>query len=129
MIGFGNPLLDAPDASTRCKRAKLRRGQAALPGDVGAARRSLVGQRAARIAPLPRAAASPTSPTSRRQAPLPETADELCAVARDLKADVRDIRLGARATEREVKRLSAQRQSWRSTASCTSPPTARWLAS
>ena len=42
------------------------------------------------------------------QVPLPETADELCAVAQDVKADVaRDIRLGARATEREVKRLSA----------------------
>jgi CHAT domain-containing protein len=42
------------------------------------------------------------------QVPLPETADELCAVAKDVKADVaRDIRLGSRATEREVKRLSA----------------------
>ena len=42
----------------------------------------------------------------RGQAPLPETADELCAVARDLHADLGEIRLGARATEREVKRLS-----------------------
>ena len=40
--------------------------------------------------------------------PLPETTDELCAVAHDVKADVaRDVRLGSRATEREVKRLSA----------------------
>ena len=42
----------------------------------------------------------------REQAPLPETADELCAVARDVHADPGEIRLGARATEREVKRLS-----------------------
>lgn len=43
----------------------------------------------------------------KKQAPLPETADELCAVAKDLKVDARDIRLGTAATEREVKRLSA----------------------
>jgi CHAT domain-containing protein len=38
--------------------------------------------------------------------PLPETADELCAVARDLAAPDSDVALGARATEREVKRIS-----------------------
>jgi len=37
---------------------------------------------------------------------LPDTADELCAVARGLKADVNEVRLGARATERELKTLS-----------------------
>jgi CHAT domain-containing protein len=41
------------------------------------------------------------------QVPLPETADELCAVAEDVKADGRDIRLGAQATEHEIKQLSA----------------------
>jgi CHAT domain-containing protein len=41
------------------------------------------------------------------QVPLPETADELCAVAQDVKAQASDIRLGPQATEREVKRLSA----------------------
>jgi hypothetical protein len=42
------------------------------------------------------------------QMPLPETADELCDVAQDVRADTaRDIRLGSQATEREVKRLSA----------------------
>ena len=38
--------------------------------------------------------------------PLLETADELCAVARDLNADPGEIYLGGRATEREVKHLS-----------------------
>jgi CHAT domain-containing protein len=42
----------------------------------------------------------------RPQVPLPETADELCAVARDLRVASDDIRLGARATEVEIKRLS-----------------------
>jgi CHAT domain-containing protein len=42
----------------------------------------------------------------RMQVPLPETADELCAVARDLGVSGDDIRLGARATEGEIKRLS-----------------------
>jgi hypothetical protein len=42
----------------------------------------------------------------RMQAPLPETADELCAVARDLGASGDDIRLGSHATETEVKQLS-----------------------
>jgi CHAT domain-containing protein len=42
----------------------------------------------------------------RMQVPLPETAEELCAVARDLAVSSDDIRLGARATETEIKRLS-----------------------
>lgn len=41
------------------------------------------------------------------QVPLPETADELCAVAQDVKAGANDIHLGAQATEGEIKRLSA----------------------
>jgi CHAT domain-containing protein len=40
------------------------------------------------------------------QVPLPETADELCAVAHDLLVTDNDILLGARATERQVKALS-----------------------
>jgi CHAT domain-containing protein len=43
----------------------------------------------------------------RQASPLPETADELCAVARDIGADVGELRLGATATEREIKALSA----------------------
>ena len=45
----------------------------------------------------------------RVQTPLPDTADELCAVAKDVHADLGEIRLGARATEREVKRLSEEK--------------------
>jgi hypothetical protein len=35
---------------------------------------------------------------------LPEIADELCAVAQEVKAAPSDIHLGAQATEREVRR-------------------------
>jgi CHAT domain-containing protein len=42
----------------------------------------------------------------RAQIPLPETADELCAVAHSLGVPDSDIWLGARATEHEIKRLS-----------------------
>ena len=43
----------------------------------------------------------------KEQVPLPETADELCAVADRVNAEPRDIHLGTKATEREVKQLSA----------------------
>ena len=43
----------------------------------------------------------------RAQTPLPETADELCEVARSVGGSVDDVRIGARATETEVKRLSS----------------------
>ena len=85
MIGFGNPLLDGPDARyaelARIARAKQR--CPATPRPSGDARR-----RARR-----RGAASSSARRAgqcrghQAQAPLPETADELCAVARDLKAD------------------------------------------
>jgi CHAT domain-containing protein len=43
----------------------------------------------------------------RRQQPLPETADELCDVGRSLAASASDIVLGAKASERMIKSLSA----------------------
>ncbi len=103
MIGFGNPLLDGPD------------GAYAEP-----ARRARDNKTCATIAPAqvaPIAAPRGVSQIQTRdgladasflraQVPLPETAGELCAIARDLDADPREIYLGARATEHEVKRLS-----------------------
>jgi CHAT domain-containing protein len=105
LIGFGNPLLEGPDsryagyaklarekqscAGTSPQQVAMRADSRALPKSVGT-RGSL-----ANVSDI------------RSQPPLPETADELCAVARDIGADMRDLRLGARATEREVKALSA----------------------
>jgi CHAT domain-containing protein len=42
----------------------------------------------------------------RQQEPIPETADELCSIARDLNTSSGDIYLGERATEKNLKELS-----------------------
>ena len=106
LIGFGNPLLDGPDASY-AKFAKLARERQSCPKSPWQ-----------RVAALfsPRNGATPIETRGglanvsliRQQAPLPETADELCAVARDTGADASKMRLGAQATEREVKAMSAR---------------------
>ena len=44
------------------------------------------------------------------QSPLPETADEVCAVARALRSGSSAVRLGQDATETAVKRMSAARE-------------------
>ncbi len=105
MIGFGNPLLDGdPSYPQDLEAAGLARAfgtceQAALQRMA-----SLSGVRG--VPPLAPAGGLADVSLIRRQVPLPETAIELCAVAADLGADPREIRLGARATEHEVKRLS-----------------------
>jgi CHAT domain-containing protein/tetratricopeptide (TPR) repeat protein len=98
-LGFGNPLLTGADDSDR--RA-WERQICALPRAqmVDAGRRALptaklVGGALAEVAAL------------RRQPPLPETADELCAVARLLGAPDTAVYLGAAATERRIKAMSA----------------------
>jgi len=105
MIGIGNPLLDGPDASfadraklaqakQRCPETRLQRLAALLARGPGVLRVDARGG-LADVSQI------------KRQVPLPETADELCAVADDVSADARDIFLGAQATEREIRRLSA----------------------
>jgi CHAT domain-containing protein len=101
-VGFGNPLLDGPDftygvraelarARQRCAKSPLQR----FPGLVASGTRLL--QQRGGLADVA---------VVRTLVPLPETADELCTVARDLGVPDSDIWLGARANEREVKRLS-----------------------
>jgi CHAT domain-containing protein len=111
MIGFGNPLLDGPqnhpqfDAHYK-QLAQLARDNQhcrALPSQPAVA--SLGLNRS--ITPMETREGLAQVSQIRALVPLPETADELCAVARDLNAEGREIRLGARATEKEVKRLSA----------------------
>jgi CHAT domain-containing protein len=103
MIGFGNPLLDGPD-HRYAKRAKEARQKQSCPQTAWERVAGLfdLHRQAKRIAS--RGLADPK--LIRYAPPLPETADELCAVARKTGADVSQIRLGARATEREVKTLS-----------------------
>jgi tetratricopeptide (TPR) repeat protein len=107
-LGIGNPLLDGDrnDANDAARAALARTRQACTAIPIEAAM-------AARAAPVrggvPRVAtrgALADVTAIKRQVPLPETADELCRVAAELKADTGDMRLGARATEPEVRRLS-----------------------
>jgi CHAT domain-containing protein len=103
MIGFGNPLLDGPNTYyEELKQAALKRQSCgglgkvplAVNRDRGGAK--LFAQRGgiANVADL------------RMASPLPETAEELCDVAKAIGAEEADIFLGARASEREIKQLN-----------------------
>ncbi len=114
MIGFGDPLLDGDQGDPKYgayfkKRAALARENQSCPQTPA----RTPPQRLASLFGLHRGIA-PMAVRGladveflRAQLPLPETRDELCAVARDLGADPGEMRLGARATEREVKAVSA----------------------
>ena len=110
MIGFANPLLDGnqadPDDGPWHKqladRARAEMGCATTLKQRTATLRS-VGRSAS---PVPQAAGLADLAHLRMQVPLPETADEVCEVARSIGANVSDMHIGARATETEVKRLS-----------------------
>jgi CHAT domain-containing protein len=104
MIGFGNPLLNGPDASY-AKLASAARSRQSCPKAAEQRVAALTGDRRG-VLPLDLRRGLADVTQIRMQAPLPETADELCAVARDLRVSGDEIRLGARATEAEIKRLS-----------------------
>ncbi len=106
MIGFGNPLLDGDPKDPEDRRdAQLARDFKSCPKT--APQRVASNEDSPRgVTPLATLGGLASVSQIRFQVPLPETAGELCAVARDLNADPGAIYLGARATEREVKRLS-----------------------
>jgi CHAT domain-containing protein/tetratricopeptide (TPR) repeat protein len=105
LIGFGNPLLDGMDAgdATWANEARARQSCAKVPKQRVAAI-SVVSRG---VRPLKVRGGLVNVTEIRSQMPLPETADELCAVARNLGVSADEIRLGERATEAEIKRLSA----------------------
>ena len=110
MIGFGNPLLDGdqnhPKFGAYYKElAQSARDKQRCPETAWQRVAALVGLRRG-VTPVQTRGGFTDVEFLRKQAPLPETADELCAVAHDLRADPDEIRLGASTTEREVKRLS-----------------------
>jgi CHAT domain-containing protein len=92
MIGFGNPLLDGSAEDT--ERAKTAHSNATCP--VKTASASGLSRGVAQIAT--RGGPADVAAQLRSASPLPETADELCAVASELGAGPSDIYLGARAT-------------------------------
>jgi CHAT domain-containing protein len=105
MLGIGNPLLDGPDDRYEAL-AKLAREKQTFRDTRLQESAPVVGVRAP-VSRIETRGGLVSIADIKRQVPLPETADELCAVAQDMKADPGDILLGAKATEREIKRLSA----------------------
>jgi CHAT domain-containing protein/tetratricopeptide (TPR) repeat protein len=102
-LGFGNPLLDGRDARF-AELAKMARASTSCPPAPTPVARLGAGQGG--VAPVEIRGGLANVADLRTQTPLPETAEELCAVARDLKAGLSEVRLADRATETEVKRLS-----------------------
>ena len=99
-VGFGNPLLVGPSGVDRTAWTRLSCSE-------GPELRRVAG-RAVRVPVAHLSRGSLTDPEFiRRQQPLPETTDELCAVARSVGAAESAIYLGDKATERVVKSLSA----------------------
>jgi CHAT domain-containing protein len=107
MIGFGNPLLDGPDSRYAKLAQRARDNQRCRDGGSPAVT-AFLGSRG--VTPMETGGGLTKVSDLRIQAPLPETADELCAVASDLRADLSEMRLGAHATEREVRSLSESGQ-------------------
>ena len=122
-FGIGNPLLDGLGVQD-VELARQARGKQACTKQVTrlAAYKKLTMSRAPRQAVMPGGHAN--ADLMRELAPLPETADELCAVAESLKAQDGSVLLGADANEATLK-TSAKGESLPPTASCTSPPAAR----
>jgi len=98
-IGFGNPLLLGPDGDDR--RAWDRQACSTPTGSLQVASRSI---RSA-IPKFFRGGLANVEEI-RAQYPLPETADELCAVAKSVGAGESAIYLGDRAREATIKALS-----------------------
>ena len=104
-FGIGNPLLLGPGGQDRRAWSKQKCAADAKGPSFGAVGR-VVADKYTNLFRGPLADAG----ALRRQAPLPETADELCAVARGLGARESDVALGARATETIVKSLNDRGQ-------------------
>jgi CHAT domain-containing protein len=106
LIGFGNPLLDGdPSDVNERLRAKLAQEKQSCSKTAWQRIVAVFGLHRG-LTPIDMRTGLADVSLIRTQAPLPESADELCAVASNVGADVKELRLGARATEHEVKALS-----------------------
>jgi CHAT domain-containing protein/tetratricopeptide (TPR) repeat protein len=111
MIGFGNPLLDGDQNHPQYgayyrEQAALARISQNCP-EKSTQRSASVSASRGGVRPLATRGGLADLDHLRAQAPLPETADELCDVAANLKVEAADIWLGARANERAIKMLSS----------------------
>jgi CHAT domain-containing protein len=108
MIGFGNPLLDG-DPRERPWEANWAREARDKQTCTKASEQRVASVRAVRaVLPAPMHSGLADFDHLRSQTPLPDTADELCAAAAALRLPPEDIYLGAKATEANIKRLSAE---------------------
>jgi CHAT domain-containing protein len=115
-LGLGNPLLDGPQdhpqwgAYYREAAEAVRNAQRCGTGTEPMGVAALRGRRpAASFARMSRNGQANIEEV-RRCTPLPETADEICDVARRLGATESDVLLGANATETRLKEISEQGQ-------------------
>jgi CHAT domain-containing protein len=100
-LGFGNPLLVGPDGNDRSAWERQRCG--AQSPMVKVASRSV---RSLRFSNFFRSGLANVEEV-RTQVPLPETADELCAVAESTGASTDKVYLGDKANETAIKGFSA----------------------
>jgi CHAT domain-containing protein/Tfp pilus assembly protein PilF len=104
-IGFGNPLLDGDRTDAMdVKRAKQARSLQTCDSTPDI-RTSLLTQRGSRSI-LAFASGAADIAQLEGQSPLPETAIELCSVAKIFGSEGVELHLGASATETEIKSLS-----------------------
>ena len=101
-LGFGNPLIQGADGKD--KRAWQRQSCGASGGG---GQMQVVSRRIDRAKTKLFRGELADVDAIRAQSPLPETADELCEVAASLKSGDDSVYLGAKATERTIKSLSA----------------------
>jgi CHAT domain-containing protein len=102
-LGVGNPLLDGPDQ----RYARLRQAARARTKCGGLAPLQVAEANSHRgVTPMAVRGGIADVVQLKLAAPLPETADELCDVARMLGAAESDVLLGARSVEPEVVRMS-----------------------
>jgi tetratricopeptide (TPR) repeat protein len=108
MIGFGNPLLDGDPAMRpwEAEWVRLSREKQACPPALWQGVAGLVEKRRG-VQRVPMRSGHADLEHLLLQTPLPDTADELCAVAKHLRLATDDILLGDRATETNVKELSS----------------------
>jgi CHAT domain-containing protein/tetratricopeptide (TPR) repeat protein len=102
-LGIGNPLLDGPDSRYVSLRDAARKRQrcGALTTLVAAAQET-----DGEPVPVTQRGGIADVASLRKAPPLPETADELCDVAKVLGAKATDVLLGERASEGEMVKLN-----------------------
>jgi CHAT domain-containing protein/tetratricopeptide (TPR) repeat protein len=99
-IGVGNPLLDGPPHQSQ-ELAALAQAKQTCSREIAPLR-----QQMAALQPESTRGAEAATADLRELMPLPETADELCAIAKELGVADDDVLLGARATKKAVMELS-----------------------